>query len=254
MHTPGIPYGSANFSRSLKTCSKNEFFIIETIRFTNKINELFLETNFKLFSLNKMRNKNKHLYLKMLLILSGDGNLSPGPVTIHQIKDRKFEVLTRNVLHFIHLNINSLVPKIDELRYIAKNSSSAVIGISKSKLDNTVYDPEVAIDGYIRNNICFNLKICLSNNIENIFIDLLFPKTKPITIGVIYKPPNQTRFLEQIITEFETLDLNDEHYVLGDFDKNIFSINRMNLDSSVRNIHRALKNILSFVRHTTLSS
>ena len=193
MHTPGIPYRSANFNRSLKTCPKNEFFIIETIRFTNKINELFLETNFKLFSLNKMRNKNKHLYLKMLLILSGDSNLSPGPVTIHQIKDRKFEVFTRNVLHFIHLNINSLVPKIDELRYIAKNSSSAVIGISKSKLDNTVYDPEVAIDGYnivrndrnrkgggvacyIRNNICFNLKICLSNNIENIFIDLCFQK------------------------------------------------------------------------------
>ena len=57
---------------------------------------------------------------------------------------------------------------------------------------------------YIRNNICFNLKTCLSSNIENIFIALLFP-TKPIMIGIVYKPPNQTRFLEQIITEFETL-------------------------------------------------
>ena len=69
------------------------------------------------------------------------------------------------------------------------------------KLDNTVNDSEVAIDGYkivrndrnrkdggvacyITNNICFNLKTCLSNNIENIFNDLLFPKTKPITIGL----------------------------------------------------------------------
>ena len=60
----------------------------------------------------------------------------------------------------------------------------------------------------LRTTICFNLKTCLSNNIENIFIDLLFPKTRSITIGVIYKPPNQTRCLEQIITEFETLDLN----------------------------------------------
>ena len=49
----------------------------------------------------------------------------------------------------------------------------------------------------------------------------MFPKTKPITIGVIYKPPNQTRFSEHIITEFETLDLNDEHYVLGDFNINL---------------------------------
>ena len=49
----------------------------------------------------------------------------------------------------------------------------------------------------------------------------MFPKTKPITVGVIYKPPNQTRFLEQIITEFETLDLHNEHYVLGDFNINL---------------------------------
>ena len=103
------------------------------------------------------------------------------------------------------------------MRYIAKNSNAAVIGISETKLDNAVYDSEVAVGGYnivrndrnrkgggaacyIRNNICFNQKTCLSNNIENIFIDLLFPKAKPISIGVIYKPPNQTRFLEQIIT------------------------------------------------------
>ena len=224
----GFPYRSANFNRSLKTCPKNEFFTIETVPITNEINELFLETNFKLFSVSKMKNKNNYLYFKMLLILSGDINLNPGPANRHQIKDHKFEVFTRKGLHFIHLNINSLLPKIDELRYIAKNSNAAVIGISETKLDNTVYDSEVAIDGYniarsdrnrkgggvacyIRSNICFNLKTCLSNNIENIFIDLLFPKTKPITVGVIYKPPDQTRFLEQIITEFETLDLNDEH-------------------------------------------
>ena len=41
------------------------------------------------------------------------------------------------------------------------------------------------------------------------------------TTIVIYKPPDQTRFLEQIIPEFETLDLNDEHYVLGDFSINL---------------------------------
>ena len=80
----------------------------------------------------------------MLLILSSDINLNPGPANRHQIKDHKFEAFTRKGLHFIHLNINSLPPKIDELRYIAKNSNAAVIGISETKLDNTVYDSEVA--------------------------------------------------------------------------------------------------------------
>ena len=49
----------------------------------------------------------------------------------------------------------------------------------------------------------------------------MFSKTKPVTVGVIYKPPNKSRFLEQIITEFETLDPDNEHYVLGDFNINL---------------------------------
>ena len=180
----------------------------------------------------------------MLSILSGDINLNPGPANRQQIKDHKFKVFTRKGLHFIHLNINSLLPKIDELQYIAKNSNVAVISISETKLDNTVYDSEVTTDGYniaqsdrdrkgggvacyirsnnIRSNICFNLKTCFSNNIENIFIDLLSPKTKPITVGIIYKFPDQTRLLEQIITEFETLHLHNEQYVLEDFNINFF--------------------------------
>ena len=115
MHMLGFPYRSVNFNRNLKTCPKNEFFTIETVRITNKINELFLETSFKLFSVSKMKNKNNYLYLKMLLILSGDINLNPGPANRHQIKDHKFEAFTRRGLNFIHLNINSLQPKIDEL-------------------------------------------------------------------------------------------------------------------------------------------
>ena len=91
-------------------------------------------------------------------------------------------------------------------------------------------------------NICFNLRTCLSNNIENIFIDLLFPKTKPITISVIYKPSNQTRFLEQIITKFEKLDLNDEHYVLGDFNINFLFKGKHNFDkpNELRQFHKDL--------------
>ena len=61
----------------------------------------------------------------------------------------------------------------------------------------------------------------MSDNIENIFIDLLFPKTKPISVRIIYKPPSKTQFLEQMIAEFEALDLNKEIYVLGDFDINL---------------------------------
>ena len=51
-------------------------------------------------------------------------------------------------LHFLHLNINSILPKIEELREIAKLSKATIIGISESKLDEHVLDGEISIVGY----------------------------------------------------------------------------------------------------------
>ena len=73
----------------------------------------------------------------MSLLLSGDINLYLGPVTRHQLKNPKFEAFNKKGLRLIHLNINSLLPKIDELRNIAKRSNAAVIGLTKTKLDLT---------------------------------------------------------------------------------------------------------------------
>ena len=53
------------------------------------------------------------------------------------------------------------------------------------------------------------------------FIDLMCPKIKSISIEIIYQPLNQTRFLEQIIGELEELHLNDELYPLGYFNINV---------------------------------
>ena len=60
-----------------------------------------------------------------------------------------FKVFSKSDLHFIHLNINNILPKIDELRLIAHKSRAAVIGITESKIDDSVLDEEIMIDGYI---------------------------------------------------------------------------------------------------------
>ena len=46
------------------------------------------------------------------------------------------------------MNINSLLPKVDELREIVKISNPTVIDITETKLDNLVSDSEISIDGY----------------------------------------------------------------------------------------------------------
>ena len=70
-------------------------FTIEVLHITYKINEFSADMHFKLFAISKMKNKYNHLYLKMILILSGDIELNPGPVNRHQIKKEDFEVFNK---------------------------------------------------------------------------------------------------------------------------------------------------------------
>ena len=51
-------------------------------------------------------------------------------------------------MQFFYLNINSILPKIDEVRYIAKLTNATVVGLSETKLDNGVLSSEREIEGY----------------------------------------------------------------------------------------------------------
>ena len=51
-------------------------------------------------------------------------------------------------MYFGHLNINSLLSKIEELRTLAFNTNISVLGITKTKLNNTVSNEELKIDDY----------------------------------------------------------------------------------------------------------
>ena len=60
----------------------------------------------------------------------------------------KWNIFKSRGLHFIHLNINSFLPKIEELPITAKSTNAAIIGISESKLDESVLEPEIQMDDY----------------------------------------------------------------------------------------------------------
>ena len=51
-------------------------------------------------------------------------------------------------LHCIDINANSILSKIEEINIIAHKTRAAVIGISESKLDETVLNGEIIIMGY----------------------------------------------------------------------------------------------------------
>ena len=186
-----------------------------------------LHQNLVCLTITYLKYKDYNNFYQFLLLLSGDVTLNPGPVQISPaINVNIWEPLNKKGLHFLHININHLLPKIDELKCNANKTKTAVIGITESKLDHTVLDleinlPEYNILRYDRNRnsggvacyiwkgLCFNTKLLNCPEIENSIFDILLPKSKPITIGVFYRPPNQANFMELIVKSFSLLNLKD---------------------------------------------
>ena len=53
-----------------------------------------------------------------------------------------WNIFQKRGMHFIHLNINSLLPKIDEICYVAKLTNATVNRLSETKVDKTVFSSE----------------------------------------------------------------------------------------------------------------
>ena len=217
-------------------------------------------------------NDNISQWLKISLLLCGDIHPCPGPR--HTVDYSK---LRKRGIHFIHLNIRSLLPKIDEVRLQARDSNASCILLTETWLDESVCDAEVNIDGYtiqrkdrnrqgggvciyIRNDFAFNTRDDLSSpDLEALFIDILLPKTKPILCGVCYRPPKQLNFydlLESLFLECSSVNEN-ESVILGDFNTDVSSKTGCSLNKSLKSfcdLFSFIQIIQDFTRVTPLTS
>ena len=86
---------------------------------------------------------NNKSFLGILPLRSGDTRLNSGPVDNNQSLDlNELNIFRSKGINLIHLNVNSLLPKVDEIRYIAERTKAAVIRITESKLDESVFQSE----------------------------------------------------------------------------------------------------------------
>ena len=225
---------------SLQKCSTDEFFNLETTTSCHYIQDIILHGNLVYLTISNLKYRNYNSFYQFLLLLSGDVSLNAGPVQISPpVNVNIWEPFNKKGLHFLHININSLLPKFDELKCIANKTKAAIIGITESKPDHTVPDLEVNLPGYdilqcdrnrnggsvacyIRKDLYFNTRALNCKEIENIIYGILLPKSKPITIVVFYRPPNQANFMELIVKNFSLLNWKDnEIYLLDDFNINL---------------------------------
>ena len=123
---------------------------------------------------------------------------------------------------------------------MARLSNAAVIGIFESKLDESITNSEILIVNYdllrcdrnrkeggvvccIRNDLSYAQKNLLPNDTENVFFEIYLPKTKSITVGTVYQPPNHFNFIKTLSEHFVKLDTaNKKNYILGDFNINLY--------------------------------
>ena len=198
----------------------------------------------------KDKNISDHILWEELLFqnVSLDETLDENNIPINNIPTNNendlWNVFRNRGLHLLHININSILPKIDELR---------------EKLDKTVLDGEIAIDGYqliradrnrsgggvacyMKSNFGVDIRKDFSDDIENIFFDILIPNSKPILVGIVYRPPDQSGFLDKLSNAINNTTNFDsqEVYILGDF-----NINLINTKTSTTNGIRQYKQFCS---------
>ena len=170
------------------------------------------------YALSKIHLDRHGSFRKNLLIFSWDINLNPGPVRgiknenlLHvllfhdysfsgdgfyynlnslngNVTRNDWDVFKKRGMHFTHVNINML-PKIDEVHYIANITIACIIGISETKVDKTVLSSQLQVDSYdlirinrsrrgsgvacyIKTSIAYSYKDIFCSKIESIFVDI----------------------------------------------------------------------------------
>ena len=209
----------------------------------------------------------------MYLLLCGDVHPCPGTMGSRCSDNIDYKCFEKKGLHFVHLNIRSLLPKLDELRILARNTRAACICITETWFDNTVFDSEIQIAGYDlrrKDRSCHGGGVCIYNRsdlafnqldelcheeLEATWIEILLPKTKPIVCGVVYSPPHQNNFYElfESVCLTSSYFIDRECYVLGDYNTNVSSKQRCNLLKSLTSF-LDLFNLSQIIRDSTCVS
>ena len=160
-----------------------------------------------------------------------------------------------------HLNIASIPMHLDELKVLMKDKPVDVLSINETRLDDTIDNEEVRIPGYnifckdrFRNgggvalyirevfNVSERTKL-VPSYLEAVCIEVKKPKSKPIIITTVYRPPSsKIDYMNQIEDYLNVLDNeNKELIVMGDFN--------CDLSKGVLQAHSdQLKNILSLLQ------
>ena len=164
-------------------------------------------------------------------------------------------------LKVLHLNVNGLLGKIDQIRLLLTETGRniQILQVSESHLDDSAPDSFVKVFGYnlirrdrkngpgggvciyIREDLKYQRRLDLENHeLEALVIEIFIKHSKSLLISVIYRPPDSSKYLNKnfqcVFNDFisTAMSENKEFILSGD----------LNCDYIKRSEHEALKDCL----------
>ena len=126
---PALESTNSDLQSEQRKCFTKVFFSVEVLDLCYRLHNSYHHYQDCLFAISVLKYKSYSKFYQMLLLLSGDISLNPGP-TPNSVSQSFWKPFENKGLHCLHLNINSILPNLDELKTIAGNTKAVIIGIT----------------------------------------------------------------------------------------------------------------------------
>ena len=213
----------------------------------------------------------------LLLLLSGDIHPNPGPATSCNTSESSspssvsHEQLSSH-LSIFHLNVQSLLPKIDLIR--AESELYDIAVFSESWLKPSITDDEIAIRNflppfrtdrldrpgggvviYARDTLlCKRRKDIEIDGLEAVWLEVTI-KSKKVLVGGIYRPPSSNSDYFNLVLESVDRAFNTnipDMIITGDFNYNMLSNGKNKITNLLQQFN--LQQLITDVTHFTETS
>lgn len=170
-----------------------------------------------------------------LVLLAGDVSPNPGPISDSH---NAVGFPKARGLKLAHLNVRSLVNKIDDIQSLIYENPFDIFTISESWLNSSILDSEVSLHGYtlvrqdrknkrgggtaifIRDGIPYTHRSDLSTgDIETCWAEINRSKCKKLFVCSVYRPPDfcPDKLINGLNDSLGKLPIDSEIIVMGDF-------------------------------------
>ena len=119
---PALESRNFDLQSRLRKCFTKDFFSVEVLDLCYHLHHSYPHYEDCFIAISVLKYKNYSKFYQMLLLLAGDISLNPGP-TPKSISQSFWKPFENKGLQFLHLNINSILPKLDELKTMAGNTN-----------------------------------------------------------------------------------------------------------------------------------